>query len=1656
MKKEQFVLVNRGMNRDLSVSKTGESSAYENRNIRIDVRDGDTLLSVTNERGNKEVSLGKAIKGELIGWSVIGNHIVLFTHGDSDRIYRIDYNGDSFSMFNGRPLIDADLNFSSENPIETVTYQESDGVIKIYWVDGRNGLRYMNINSTYTNPEDIEVTCKISGSVKSKITKDNSGNNRANGVVQYFLTYYQKRGKQSAIAWASDLVYLSPVTEGGSADGTNSNRVEIELNGIDTSFSNAIVYSVFRSSLNGETVAYIVSDVKIDGDRLLVVDDGANLTSVDASSLLFLGSVDACPGTITHKDGTLFLGDLRSIGKKDYDAIKNILDGGFNDDDLSFVYSDGSDGKEHIRLQDGLRNFEPQLNCTSSQILSFKGGEMYRFAIKFMYNDGTDTEPFYLCDKVNPLYPVVDTAAGEVMRIIVNCRLSESVSRSLKELGIVSAQLMVAEATGADRIVKAQGIINPTVFNAYERTKDRIYAMPSWITRPRNADYANGHFEPIGNANDSTGEIQCNYWDDEPPTPWFKLRKTENGYEYAESFDGIQDPVQIAYSIEYDRNFGESAKWCKAYIFIVKCKPDKQLADMPDISGKDYDKWSKKGTEFADGYIGYRFGILTGHASFKLSKAMKRLYNKIADTLESLGLLYLCPSYSMFKSWVNLSKDRDKKIYINQATYGTSVDSTYSSMLDAINAKVSTSDTSSFDDIASYAKKNFMFVDENVVTFDSPEIQYGDVMADNADLRFRIVGVAKVSENTSDSFIKINGTADNTVSDVTTDTILSAPMMKGRGMVLKDDSKDKDEDLLDSGDFDWGSGNVYYWAHMFQKQGLVPEKGSGSDNESFSISEKVFANRTYSHDTVYTRNPFRLNVDSIRQTFGESNYTTMKVGEIDRFTVGSVKTSLSMPGTKRYPILYSTDADNYSGSSFFESSSPVELAYDCNDHCTISLRSMLFGGKYEQTILPALSKENNDAEEDASLSSMILPWASLPEDIAGAVNLIVPATTVPFEYRRLVSGEYVLACVEPNPNVMLKAKEAIREICIALDYDSVYMLVSVTGYKDEDIVAVIDVSGFVNDWTSANIIVPVDMLAYQPAGVPGKTISAKIINLTLSPVGYSHDDISNLKLCDIDLATKETTNIAEFDKISGKHIEASIRQDIISITKFDNSASTITDGDKYLFIGELYTNRTDNLYGGKSDFAKKNSRYIVAGSYTNLNNGATSVIGNQGDTYIQIYDDLRTTPASSENGVIDIASVLLETHVNLDARTTKQRTTSKIASLDIAGYNSMNSVYSQRNNFVIERDLGEDFYNDMYRSSITWTMQKHDMSSIDEWTHITLANSLNLDSDKGVCRALKRLSNSIIAFQDNGISEVMFNSRTQLSTADGVPVEIANSGKVDGNRYITNNAGCTNKWSIVSGKSGLYFVDNMTKSFCLLGSSVSDLSSRLGFETWFKSRDCQSEWTPVNGGMRSFFDNVHSDIYIIGGESDDAPALVYNERLQSFTSFFDYSSVPMMSNIVDRFVSFRDGSLWLQNEGEYCKFFGRKYPFHVTYRATPNPYRDKIWTNIEYRADFYDVPDDFTGSIESIGAERYNEDETFDFMRFWNEYQTTPYEDENVLLRPVKKFRTWRLAIPRARRTDKNPYGLDRIRNPWLMMTMKKNNPDGLMQLHDVIVTYYE
>ena len=85
------------------------------------------------------------ILGTTIGSCTVNDQLILFTtREDSDRIYKIkppNDAGESESIL----LFSGDLNFSDANKIKTLPFYENEFVQKVYWIDGRNQPRVINI-----------------------------------------------------------------------------------------------------------------------------------------------------------------------------------------------------------------------------------------------------------------------------------------------------------------------------------------------------------------------------------------------------------------------------------------------------------------------------------------------------------------------------------------------------------------------------------------------------------------------------------------------------------------------------------------------------------------------------------------------------------------------------------------------------------------------------------------------------------------------------------------------------------------------------------------------------------------------------------------------------------------------------------------------------------------------------------------------------------------------------------------------------------------------------------------------------------------------------------------------------------------------------------------------------------------------------------------------------------------------------------------------------------------------------------------------------------------------------------------------------------------------------------------------------------------------
>lgn len=528
---------------------------------------------------------------------------------------------------------------------------------------------------------------------------------------------------------------------------------------------------------------------------------------------------------------------------------------------------------------------------------------------------------------------------------------------------------------------------------------------------------------------------------------------------------------------------------------------------------------------------------------------------------------------------------------------------------------------------------------------------------------------------------------------------------------------------------------------------------------------------------------------------------------------------------------------------------------------------------------------------------------------------------------------------------------------------------------------------------------------------------------------------------------------------------------------FENGKFTVLSEGEVPIIEVFKEYSKDVIFGGTSDEALQAATWIPCGPPVSFDADTTSVEVNfkWGDTYFQRYECLKTYPFTHEdkNQVVEIASFMVETRVNIDGRYDRNR--GQISNLNMTpqNFNLINPVYSQMDNFFSYKMVDEDNYkNTTFPNTVTWTKTKQSGADVDLWTNITLANTLEMDGNKGGINKLVRFNNQLLSFQDSGISQILYNENTQISTTEGVPIEIANSQKVQGKRYYSDTVGCSNKWSVVQTPAGIYFMDSNEKSIYLFNGQLNNLSTNGGFNSWAKQNipSANVEWTPTSfSSFVAYYDKLNQDVLFINSST----ALAYSEKFNCFTSFYDYGNVPFFVSLDDREIWVK-GQLWEHQTGDYCNFFGTAKPFSMTLVANQEPQIDKMFTNLEFRAC---VEGDGTASGNSFTPWL-----PFDTLEVWDEYQhgvlslsyknghgrfTHGTKDNSSHL--ARKFRMWSCDIPRdnapvnasteaamgIKRIKARP--LDRIRNPWAYIKLTKNASSDLSkrEIHDIMATYF-
>ena len=502
-----------------------------------------------------------------------------------------------------------------------------------------------------------------------------------------------------------------------------------------------------------------------------------------------------------------------------------------------------------------------------------------------------------------------------------------------------------------------------------------------------------------------------------------------------------------------------------------------------------------------------------------------------------------------------------------------------------------------------------------------------------------------------------------------------------------------------------------------------------------------------------------------------------------------------------------------------------------------------------------------------------------------------------------------------------------------------------------------------------------------------------------------------------------------------------------------------------LYLVELRQNPGELRYGGKTEEALRNNLWIPAGPAKNITDSTIEWIW--GDTWFQRYDCLKTYPFTFEdvNQVTEIGSFYCETRVNIDGRYDRNRGSTSF-SLSPTNFNLINPVYSQLDTFFTSRMLDDDYYKVTdYPSQFLWTGVKTPAADTDLWTNLHIASTYDMDGSNGKLTAIQSFNDLLLGFQDKAVSQILFNSRVQVQASDGVPIEIANSQKVEGIRAYSNTIGCQDKFSMVTTPMGIYFMDNYNHNLYKFDGQLNNIGLQLGTLYWARENYWDVTWrypkqsTKYNG-IRLSYDPKYQDVYFTpGSDYDDREALCYSEQLGQFTSMMSYGGAVMFPHKA-RFFSIASNrqtdvmTLWENfptDSNSYNNIFNEVRGYSFSFISNDNPTVTKIFDTVEMRADCYVPNEDRNDNYGLLGDDLTHTNQTgkpFNFIRVDNGYQDT----EDVILDDSsmrKKFRMWRALVPRKKGSR------ERIRNPWAKITLGMKNPDTKMTiLHDLNVGY--
>jgi len=461
----------------------------------------------------------------------------------------------------------------------------------------------------------------------------------------------------------------------------------------------------------------------------------------------------------------------------------------------------------------------------------------------------------------------------------------------------------------------------------------------------------------------------------------------------------------------------------------------------------------------------------------------------------------------------------------------------------------------------------------------------------------------------------------------------------------------------------------------------------------------------------------------------------------------------------------------------------------------------------------------------------------------------------------------------------------------------------------------------------------------------------------------------------------------------------------------ENSYWTV-DGITYCLVN-YKRNIFDSQYGGNT-YNKRIGNVSIPCSDIITTTGTNHTCYN-GDTFINYFSvsnflfDLTRNTASSYNETIFFP---VESSINLELQhgfsmhrdyTGGAQLAQEIAgdwtnnsSLNFKQAKSMyqyNTVYSQDSTarYAINISL-ENEAPTKYDCLIKASKTKLNGETSDSWSKFPINEYIEVDSQYGEVRALSKLNEKMIFFQENSIGLLSINERSLIQDNLTSKLTLGTGGVLERFDYLSNSIGINNKSSIVKSQIGIYWYYDKDTSLYRFIEGPENISKVKNMWSWFKTNHSS------NYIIHGVYDSKYNDVIytLINQSTNTGYTISFGEQIDKFVSFYDFVPSHYISGNNIYLSSKYDST----GTREYLHFHNSVFkPRCMFYSFTmPGDADDDLVYDSEVHLLFNDdylytkVFDNIfyiSNAYNSNNIEIYND--TFTSLRAYTDYQNTHY-----------------------------------------------------------------